>query len=73
MRGKLTLVVGSALLAASLALSGPSYAQDRKAPPKQGMMMQGDMMARMNAMMDRCEKMMSSHGMQKGMRHRKGA
>ena len=35
-------------------------------------MMQGKMMARMNAMMDRCEKMMSGHDMKRGMRHRKG-
>ena len=67
----------AAAIAAAAVLSVPSFAQDQKAPdqPTQndsGMngMMQGDMMARMNKMMDQCEKMMGS-GMHKGMRHHK--
>lgn len=69
--------------AAALALAIPAFAQDQKAPDQtpqaeQGMkgMMKGgamdsDMMARMNKMMDRCEKMMGEGGMHKGMRHHK--
>jgi hypothetical protein len=76
MRRKLTLVLGSVLLAASFALSAPAYAQEQKPAPAmtpqhdQGMM-PADMMARMNKMMDRCEKMMESHDMRHGMRHHK--
>ena len=74
----------AAAIAIAAVLSVPSFAQDQKAPDQptqndsgmKGMemmkngMMQGDMMARMNKMMDRCEKMMGS-GMHKGMRHHK--
>ena len=64
---------------AGMALSVPSFAQDQKAPGQapqteqgmKGMMkggtMDGDMMARMNKMMDQCEKMMGNH--HKGKRH----
>ena len=60
-----------------IAFAAPSFAQDQKAPAQTpqaeqgmgGMMMNRDMMARMNKMMDQCEKMMGSG---KGMRHKGG-
>ena len=63
---------------AGIALMAPAFAQDQKAQPEtpqaeQGMkggMMGGDMMTRMNKMMDQCEKMMSERSMHRGMRHR---
>ena len=69
---------------AGMTLSVPSFAQDQKAPGQapqteqgmKGMMkggtMDGDMMARMNKMMDQCEKMMGNHAMHKGRHHKKG-
>lgn len=56
------------IVAALAALTLPAYAQDQKAPNQmpqagQGMMMPPDMMARMNKMMDQCEKMMASGDM----------
>ena len=61
-----------------LALLGPAYAQDQKAPApapqaNQGMTMPPEMMARMNNMMDQCEKMMGNNHMKdmKKMRHHK--
>jgi len=65
---------------AGIALAVPSLAQDQKPAPQgpqadqgtKGGMMDGNMMARMNKMMDQCEKMMGSE-MRKGMRrHRDG-
>jgi hypothetical protein len=53
------------LAIASIVLAAPSFAQDQKSAPQtpqteQGMRgMSGDMMSRMNKMMDHCEKMMS--------------
>jgi hypothetical protein len=76
MHRKFALILGSALLAADFALSGPAFAQEQKPAPAmtpqhdQGMM-SADMMARMNKMMDRCEKMMDGHDTQHGMRHHK--
>jgi hypothetical protein len=63
---------------AGIAFAATSFAQDQKTPVQTpqaeqgmgGMTMPPDMMARMNKMMDQCEKMMSA-GM-KGMRHHKG-
>ena len=64
-----------ALIAATgIAIAVPSLAQDQKAPSQApqadqgmgGMMMNRDMMTRMNKMMEQCEKMMSG-GMHKGM------
>lgn len=76
---KLTLSAGAALLVAGLALSLPSYAQDQKAPASttppqagQNMTMPPEMIARMNKMMDQCEKMMGDdmhNGMMK--RHKR--
>lgn len=76
MHRKFALVLGSALLAAGFALSAPASAQEQKpasamTPQHDRGMMSADMMARMNKMMDRCEKMMESHDMQHGMRHHK--
>lgn len=84
MNDKHTLRVGTALLIAGLAFSSPSYSQEQKAPamtpptgqgmtmpPGQGMMMPPEMMARMNKMMDQCEKMMGAHDMHKNMRRHK--
>ena len=76
MYDKLTLSAVAALLGAGLALSSPSFAQEQKAPAMspqtgQGMTMPPEMMARMNKMMDQCEKMMGNTDMHKRMRHHK--
>jgi hypothetical protein len=78
MYAKLPLSPRAALLVAGLALSSPVYAQDQKPPATspqagQGMTMPPEMMARMNKMMDMCEKMMGDNGMHKGMmpRHKR--
>ena len=58
-----------------LALTLPGYAQDQKSQDQmmgsQRMTMSPDMMARMNRMMDRCEKMMGGHDMKGMKRHHK--
>lgn len=74
---KLPLCALATLLGAGIALSSPSSAQEQKAPAMspqsgQGMTMPPEMMARMNKMMDQCEKMMGKHDMHKGMgRHKR--
>ena len=68
MHRKFALILGSALLVAGFALSAPASAMP---PHHDEGMMPADMMARMNKMMDRCEKMMESHNMQHGLRHHK--
>lgn len=72
MRPKILVGTGTALFVAISALSSLAFAQDQKAPsasPKadQPMMMPAEMMARMNKMMDMCEKMMSNNNMHKSM------
>ena len=66
-------LLAAALIGLSAAI--PAYAQDQKpatpAPQAgQAMTMPPEMVARMNKMMDQCEKMMGDHDM-KGMRHHK--
>lgn len=72
MYSKLILATGLV----GFALLGSAYAQEQKAPApapqaNQGMMMPPEMVARMNKMMDQCEKMMGDDHM-KGIKKMKG-
>jgi hypothetical protein len=69
-----SFILAAALTGLSILV--PAYAQDQKpampAPQAgQAMTMPPEMVARMNNMMDKCEKMMGDHDMKKGMRHHK--
>lgn len=74
MYAKPMLSAGAVLVVSWLAFS-PSYAQDKTAPTAspqadQSKNMPPEMMARMNKMMDQCEKMMGNSDMRKGMMRR---
>ena len=66
MYSKMTLILGTAILITGLGLSAPTYAREGKTD-QMSMSEMKKMMIRMNQMMDRCDKMMGSHRMHRGM------